>query len=98
MKYIVQVEIDAGNDLEQQSGGPARIQEWTGKWQALNPLGMYFHLTRRAVSIVVDVPNEDAMFEALYDTWLLTKSYPSVTPVVSGEEFGSIMQRIGLGG
>jgi hypothetical protein len=98
VKYLVQVEIEASNELEQQPGGPARIQEWIGKWQALNPIGMYFTLTRRSVTIIVDVPNEDAMFEALYDTWQITKSYPAVTPVVGAEEFGSMMQRIGLGG
>ena len=59
---------------------------------------MYFSLTRRAVTIIVDVPNEGSMFEALYDTWQLTNSYPAVTPVVSAEEFGSITQRLGLGG
>ena len=58
---------------------------------------MYFHLNRRAVAIVVDVPNEDAMFEALYDTWLLVRTYPTISPVVTGDEFGAIMQRIGLG-
>ena len=59
---------------------------------------MYFPINRRAVTIIVDVPNEDAMFEVLYDTWQITKSYPAVTPVVGAEEFGAIMQRIGLGG
>ena len=98
MKYIVQVEIDADNNVEQEEGGPARIQEWIGKWQALDPIGMYFSLTRRSATIIVDVPNEDAIFEALYDTWLLVERYPKVTPVVSVEEFGSIMERIGLGG
>ena len=97
MKYLVQIEIDADNDLEHQPGGPARIQEWIGKWQALNPIGFYFSLTRRSATVLVEVPDEDAMFEALYDTWLLAKAYPSVTPVVGVEEFGSIMQRIGVG-
>ncbi len=59
---------------------------------------MFFSITRRSVTIIVDLPNEDAMFEALYATWQLTKSYPSVTPVVSTEEFGAIMGRLGLGG
>lgn len=59
---------------------------------------MYFSTTRRSLTIIVDLPNEDGMFEALYDTWLITKSYPSVTPVVGAEEFGAIMGRLGLGG
>lgn len=98
MKYLVQVEIAADNDLEQQPGGPARLQEWIGKWQALTPIGMYFSITRRSVTIIVDLPNEDAMFEVLYETWQITKSYPAVTPIVGAEEFGSIVQRLGLGG
>ena len=59
---------------------------------------MYFPLTRRSVTIIVDLPNEDGMFEPLYDTWQITKTYPAVTPIVGAEEFGSIMQRLGLGG
>ncbi len=56
MKYVVQVEIDPeiGVEVEAQ---PEKLQELIGKWQALNPLGMYFALTRRAMTIVVDVPN-----------------------------------------
>jgi len=98
MKYLVQVEIGADNDVEQQPGGPAILQEWIERWQALNPIGMFFSLTRRSVTVIVDLPNEDAMFEALYDTWQITKSYPAVTPVVGADEFGAIMQRLGLGG
>ena len=97
MKYVVQVEIDA-SILPEVDPGPARLEEWIGKWQALNPIGMYFHLNRRAVTITVDVPNEDAMFEALYDTWVITKSYPSVSPVADAEEFPNLLQRIGIGG
>ena len=98
MKYIVQVEIGGDNEVEQQPDGPAKLQEGIGAWQALNPIGMYFSITRRAVTIIVGLPNEDGMFEALYSTWQLTKNYPSVTPVVGAEELGAIMGRIGLGG
>lgn len=90
------MEIDAQNPVETEIGAE-RIEQWIGKWQALNPIGIYFSLTRRSATIIVDLPNEDAMFEALYDTWMLSKNYPSVTPIVGVEEFGSIMQRIGLG-
>ena len=67
MKYIVQVEIDpdTGVDVEAQ---PDKIQELMGKWQALNPIGMYLYTTRRAMTMIVDVPNEDALFEALHAT------------------------------
>ena len=95
MKYLVQVEIDAQNPVETLVGAE-RIEQWIGKWQALNPISFYFSLTRRSATIIVDVPDEDAMFEALYDTWMLSNSYPSVTPVLGVEEFGSMMQRIGL--
>lgn len=95
MKYIVQVELDpdVGAEFEED---PAGIQEWIGKWQALNPLGMYFSMTRRAVTIIVDVPNEDGMFEALHSTWLVTRSYPEVWPVAEASEFGALMQRLGM--
>ena len=97
MKYIIQAELDpeAGIDVEAQ---PDKIQEMIGKWQALNPIGMYFSLTRRAITIIVDVPNEDAIFEALHNMWVLTKDYPDVTPVAGVDEFPAILQRIGVTG
>ena len=39
------------------------MQSVLGAWQALNPIGMYFSMTRRAVTVILDMPNEDAMFE-----------------------------------
>jgi hypothetical protein len=71
-----------------------KMQEWMGKWQALNPIGMYFGITRRVATIILDVPNEDAMMEVLHSTWVLTKSYPSVWPVGDASEFPAIMQRM----
>lgn len=96
MKYIIQAEIDpeTGTEMEQQMD---KIQELLGKWQALNPIGMYFNLTRRAMTIIVDVPNEDAFFEALHATWVATNSYPEVSPVADVSEFESIVGRLGLG-
>lgn len=95
MKYVLQVEVDpeTGVEIEAQ---PEKIQEIMGKWQALNPIGMYFGLTRRVITIILDVPNEDAFFEALHDTWVLTKDYPDVWPVADADEFPQIMQRVGL--
>ncbi len=97
MKYIIQVEIDpdTGADIESQ---PEKIQEMVGKWQALNPIGMYFSVARRAVTIIVDVPNEDAMFEAIHNTWLVAKDYPDVSPVVGADEFPALLARVGVGG
>ena len=96
MKYLVQVEVspEAGVAIE---GDPAVMQSVLGGWQALNPIGMYFSLTRRAVTIIVDVPNEDALFEALHATWVATNSYPAVTPVIDMEEFPEILKRAGIG-
>ncbi len=95
MKYIVQAEIspEVGGEMEAQ---PERIQEWMQKWQALNPINMYFGMTRRVVTIIVDVPNEDAMFEAVHSTWVLTKSYPNIWPVGDATEFPSLLKRSGL--
>jgi hypothetical protein len=93
VKYIVQVEIDPETGAEIEAN-PEKIQEWVGKWQALNPIGMYFALTRRAATVIVDLPNEDALAEVLRNTWILTKSYPDVWPVADASEFPAIMQRM----
>ncbi len=95
MKYVVQAEVDpiAGMEVDAQ---PEKMQEAIGKLQALKPIGLYFHTTRRGFTAVVDVPNEDALFEALHSVWVLTKSYPSVSPVVSAEEFPQLLQRVGI--
>ena len=95
MKYIVHVEIDPETGLEMEEH-PEKIQEWMGKWQDLNLIGMYFGLTRRAVTIIIDVPNEDTMFEVVHSTWALTKSYPDIWPVGDAAEFPELMKRIGL--
>ena len=75
---------------------PAKIQEILGKWQALNPLAMYFSIDRRAVTIVVDIPNEDSMFEALHASWVFFRAYPRVSPVVDGQEFPQLLYRAGI--
>ena len=75
----------------------ANIEEWMARWQSLNPIGMYFATTRRAVTIIVDVPNEDPLLEALHHTWVLTNSYPEVWPVAGADEFQAIAKRVGLG-
>lgn len=96
MKYIVQVEIDPDIGLEMESH-PELIQELTGKFQALNPIGMYFSLTRRAATVIVDVPNEDAIFEALHTAWRITGGYPEVWPVMDLQEFPELLKRAGIG-
>jgi len=55
---------------------------------------MYFNLTRRAMTIIVDVPNEDAFFEALHATWLVANSYPDVSPVADVSESEQIDDKI----
>ncbi len=93
MKYIVQVEIDPETGLEVEAN-PKKLQDWMEKWQALNPIGMYFALTRRAVTVIVDVPNEDTILEVLHSTWVLVKSYPDIWPVGDASEFPALMQRM----
>lgn len=97
MKYIVQAELDPVTGMEVEAQ-PEKIQELIGKWQALNPIGFYFNLTRRAITVIVDVPNEDAMFEALHYSWVLTQDYPDVSPVASVDEFPEILKRAGVAG
>ena len=96
MKYLVQVEIgrDVGLAIE---ANRERMQSMLGVWQALNPIGMYFAMTRRAVTIIVDVPNEDTMFEALHATWVAVSSYSEVWPVGDATEFPAMLQRAGVG-
>lgn len=95
MKYIIQVEIDpeVGNEVE---GHPEDIQKMVGAWQAHSPLGMYFCLDRRAMTIILEAPNEDAFFDALHATWVVTMSYPEVSPVVDGSEFPALLKRVGV--
>ena len=97
MEYIIQAEIDpeTGLDVEAQ---PEKLQEMIGQWQALNPIGMYFALTRRAITVIVVVPNGDALFEALRGLGGLAKDYPEVLPVASVEDFPALLQRAGIGG
>jgi len=97
MKYIVQIEIAPGPGAALEAD-PSKIQAVVGKWQALNPIGMYFSITRRSVTVIVDVPNEDAMFEALHTTWVIAESYPDVRPVADASEFPQLLQRAGVGG
>ena len=96
MKYLIQIEVDTeiGTELERDH---QQLDELMGAWQALNPIGMYFALTRRAITIILEAANEDAFFEALHKTWVVSGNYPEVWPVVSGEEFPGMMQRLGLG-
>ena len=93
MKYIVQLEVDPETGVELETH-PEKMQELLGKWQALNPIGFYFGITRRVNTIILDVPNEDAMFEAIHSTWVLNKSYPDIWPVGDASEFPTIMQRV----
>ena len=96
MKYIIQAEVDPeiGTQLE---GQMEKIQELIQKWQAQKPIGMYFNLTRRAMTIILEAPNEDAFFEALHATWVATNDYPDVSPVAGVEEFEILVGRLGLG-
>ena len=96
MKYIIQVEVDPdiGTELE---GSPEKIQGMIEKWQALSPIGMYFSMTRRAITIVLEADNEDAFFEALHATWILAGSYPDVWPVADVDEFPALMSRLSMG-
>lgn len=95
MKYIIQVEVDpdTGTELE---ASPEKIQEVMGAWQALNPIGMYFALTRRAITVILEAANEDSFFEALHKTWVVTDNYPEVWPVAGAEEFPTLLKRAGV--
>ncbi len=93
MKYIIQAEIDPDTGIEVE-GNMDQMHGLVQAWQALNPIGMYFNITRRAMTIIVDVPNEDAFFEALHKTWVVTNDYPDVSPVADASEFEQLLRRI----
>jgi len=97
MKYIVQAEIDPviGNELEDE---PQIIQGLIAKWQAHKPIGFYFSLTRRNITVILEADSEDAFFEALHATWRATLSYPDVYPVADVAEFPQVLERAGMGG
>ena len=97
MKYVIIADVspEVGARLE---ANPAEIEGLLGKWQAHNPIGMYASLAKRRLLIILDAVNEDAFFEALHATWVAFESYPEVWPVVGMEEFGAIMQRVGITG
>lgn len=97
MKYLIQAEIDPETGVEIEAT-PERIQEVIAKWQGVNPIGMYFSLTRRNITIIVDAESEDAFFEQLHATWVLTNDYPDVQPVADVDEFPQLLQRAGIGG
>ena len=95
VKYMIRASVDPdiGAELEKD---PVELQKVIGNWQAHNPEGMYFSLTKRELFIVLDAPNEDSFFEALHATWVATKSYPAVSPVATIDQFGEIMERLGM--
>jgi hypothetical protein len=96
MKYVVLADIDpeVGADLEDE---PEKIQEIIEKWQAHNVIGMYFSLTSRRLTIIVEADNEDEFFDALHATWVLTLDYPEVYPVVDVDGFPDLLARAGVG-
>ena len=57
---------------------------------------MYFSLVRRSITVIVDVPNEDTMFEALHATWVLAQDYPEVQAVADVSEFPALLHRVGI--
>jgi hypothetical protein len=95
MKYIVVADIDpeTGVEIEAQ---PEKIQEIIDKWQAHNLIGMYFSLTTRRLTIIVEAENEDEFFDALHATWVLTLDYPDVYPVVDVDGFPDLLARAGV--
>ena len=93
MLYIIRTEVDPMTGVEIE-GNPKDIEDMVGMWQKLNPVGMYFSMTEREMTVIVDVPNEDAFFEALHKTWVVAKTYPKVSPVADGSQFQSLLQRV----
>jgi hypothetical protein len=97
MKYVVQTEIAPGIGTELEDN-PKVLRGLVAKWQAHKPIGMYFSLTRRTITVILEADSEDRFFEALHATWRATNSYPDVYPVADATEFPGLLKRVGLGG
>lgn len=96
MKYIVQCEIDPGPGKELEDN-PQVIREIIAQWQSHKPIGMYFSLTRRAITVILEAESEDAFFEPLHATWRATNSYPDVSAVADVDRFPALLKRVGIG-
>jgi hypothetical protein len=79
------------------SGDSTFIYEIDRIPRAHQEVAMYASMTHRELTIIVDIPNEDALFEALYATWVGARTYPTVTPVVTMHDFPGMLARVGLG-
>lgn len=97
MKYIVQCEIEPGVGKELEDN-PQVIQDIITKWQSHKPIGMYFSLTRRSITVILEADSEDAFFEPLHATWRATDSYPDVNAVADVNDFPKLLKRVGIGG
>jgi hypothetical protein len=97
MKYIVQVEIDPSVGIQLEDN-PEVIQALIAKWQAHEPIGQYFSLTRRTITVILEAEDEGAFFDALHATWRAAKTYPDVYPVADVEEFPDLLRSVGIGG
>ena len=53
MKYIIMADAspEVGKRIE---ANPAEIMDFTGKWQAHNPIAIYASLTKRRLTVILD--------------------------------------------
>jgi quercetin dioxygenase-like cupin family protein len=76
MKYIVEAELQAGA-----AQNVDELRAMLARWQGLSPAGIYLGLNDQEVIVILDVPDKDALSEALQVTSALAKEYPRVRPV-----------------
>ena len=93
MKYMVhfQVSLEAGREIESRPGGPGPVvSRLFGRFK---PEQSYFATSRRECWWVVDLETPSDMAELMIAITNIAGSYPNVTPVVSGAEFGSVVEK-----
>lgn len=94
MKFHVTIDVAAatGTRMDAQAGGPGPIIGHIV--QRFQPKTFYVALDRRTMFLVIDFPGEKEMGEFMAYISSRFDTYPVMTPVAEGAEFGAIAAHI----
>jgi len=94
MKFHVTIEVTPaqGTKMDALPGGPGPMIGHLV--QRFRPESFYVALDRRAMFLVIDFPGEKEMGEFMAYVSSRWDTYPEMTPVVAGSEFGAIAGHI----
>ena len=93
MKYMVNFEIspEAGKQIEAQPGGPGpTVKRLMDRFK---PEATYFAMSRRACWWVIDLDSAADVAELMIAVTDIAGSYPEITPVASGADFGGVIEK-----